>query len=354
MTEEPNATGVGKGLVVLGVLWWSWVGYSWLTSVVNPEEGSVRLAIFAAMAAFLVASLAVPRAFGDSALIFAVAYGIVRVGQVALFTIASRDDPQLRRSVQGLAVSTAIGVTLLTVASATDGPLQGGLWVLALVLDVAGPLFFGAEGWRLAPEHFAERHGLVILIALGESIVALGVGAEAGLDAGIVVAAVLGVAVAAAFWWLYFDVVALVAGRRLASRTDRRERNEMARDSYSLIHFPMIAGITLTAFGLEETLAHTDEHLHLVPAAGLLGGAALYLLAHVGFRLRNIRTFNRHRTIAAVVLLALVPAATAVPALVVLGALAAGLSALIAFEALHFADARARVRSELAGAPGVE
>jgi len=199
----------------LAVLWWAWVGYSWLTSVVNPEEGAVRLVIFAAMAGLLVVSLCVPEAFGDLGLTFAIAYGIVRAAQIALFWISSRDDEGLRKSVAGLAISTAIAVGILIGASFLDGTAQGLAWLLAIVLDMGGPFFFGVTGWRLVPEHFAERHGLIIIIALGESIVAIGAGVTAGVTAGIVAAAVLGIVLAAMMWWAYFDVVALVAGRRL-------------------------------------------------------------------------------------------------------------------------------------------
>ena len=280
---------------MLGVLWWSWVGYAWLTSVVDPEEGAVRLSMFAAMAALLVAALCVPGAFGDEALLFACAYAVVRAGQIALFLLASRDDPGLRSSVVGLAGSSAIGVGLLLVASGTDGALQGALWALALALDMGGPYLFGSEGWKLVPGHFAERHGLIVIIALGESIVAIGVGAELGVDAGVVVAATLGVAVAAALWWLYFDVVALVAERRLARAAVGREQNELARDSYSYLHFPMVAGIVLLALGLKKTLGDVGDPLDAVPATAMLGGTAVYLLAHVAFRLRNVRTLNRQR-----------------------------------------------------------
>jgi low temperature requirement protein LtrA len=165
---------------------------------VDPEEGVVRFAIFAAMAALLVVALCVPEAFDDLALLFACAYGGVRFAQIGLFIVASRDDPNLRRSVAGLAGGTAVGVALLVAASAADGALQGALWALALMLDMGEPFLFGSEGWRLVPGHFVERHGLIILNALGESLVAIGVGAEGGVDAGVVVAAVLGVVVAAA------------------------------------------------------------------------------------------------------------------------------------------------------------
>jgi low temperature requirement protein LtrA len=348
MAAEPNWTGLAKGVLVLGVLWWSWVGYAWLTSVVDPEEGAVRLVMFAVMAALLVAALCVPDAFGNTALLFACAYGIVRFGQIALFLLASRDDPALRRSVSGLAGGTALGVGLLVAAAFTDGWAQGALWVVALLLDMGEPFLFGSEGWKLKPGHFAERHGLIIIIALGESIVAIGVGASGDVDAGVVAAATLGVAVAAALWWLYFDVVALVAERRLSRAAVGREQNEMARDSYSYLHFPMVAGIVLLALGLKKTIADVGEPLDLVPAVALLGGTAVYLLAHVSFRLRNLHTLNKQRLACAALLLALIPAAVELPALATLAILAAVLTALIGYEALRFAEARDRVRHQLA------
>jgi low temperature requirement protein LtrA len=348
MAETPTWTGLAKGLAVLGVLWWCWVGYAWLTSVVDPEEGAVRIAMFAAMAALLVAALCVPDAFGQSALLFAVAYGIVRFGQVVLLGLAGRDDPALRHAVLGLAASTALGVGLLLVAALADGWLQGGLWALALVLDMGGPLVIDPEGWKLAPGHFSERHGLIVIIAIGESIVAIGVGVSGGVDAGIVAAAVAGTVVAAGLWWLYFDVVALVAQRRLARAAPGREQNAIARDSYSYLHFPMVAGIVLVALGMKKTLGAVGDPLELVPAAALLGGTALYLLAHVAFRLRNVHTLNRQRLATAVLLVALVPVAVEIPSLATTALVAAVLSVLIGYEAVRFAGSRARVRHELA------
>jgi low temperature requirement protein LtrA len=346
MARSPTWEGLLKGLLVLGVLWWSWVGYAWLTSVVDPEEGLVRLAMFAAMAAFLVCALCVPGAFGPEALLFACAYAAVRTAHIALFILASREDDALRSSVLGLAGSTAIGVGLLLGAAFTDGSLQLGLWGLALMLDAGGPYLLGAEGWKLVPGHFAERHGAIVIIALGESVVAIGVGARMSLDVGIVVAAVLGVVVAAALWWVYFDVTAIVAERRLSNAVEGRERNEIARDSYSYLHFPMVAGIVLIAVGIRETLTHVEDPLKLVAAVALLGGAATYLLAQVAFRLRNMHTLSQRRLVMAIVLLALLPAAVEIPALLTLGILAGLLAALVAYEALRYADARERVRHQ--------
>jgi low temperature requirement protein LtrA len=306
------------------------------------------------MAAFLVAALCVPGAFGDDALLFACGFAVVRISHIVLFMLASRDDAPLRKSVIGLAGSTAIGSGLLFVAAATSGSAQVAIWGLALLLDAGGPLLFGQDGWKLAPEHFAERHGLIVIIALGESIVAIGVGAKSSLDSGIVVAGLLGVAVGAALWWVYFDVTAIVAARRLAKASEGRERNGIARDSYSYLHFPMVAGIALIAVGLKVTLAHVHGTLKIVPATALLGGAALYLLAHVAFRLRNMHTLSARRLVCAVVLLALIPAAAALPALAALGILAALLVVLIVYEAIRYADSRDRIRHQLAREPVVD
>jgi low temperature requirement protein LtrA len=354
MARTPTWAGLGKGLLVLGLLWWAWVGYAWLTSVVDPEEGAVRLAMFGAMAGLLVVALCVPRAFGDRALLFACAYAVVRAAHILLFGLASRDAPALRRSVTTLAVSTAIGVGLLVGGAFAEVEVQGAIWGLALALDMAGPFFFGAEGWRLVPGHFAERHGLIVLIALGESIVAIGVGSEAGVDAGVVAAAVLGIAVAGALWWLYFDVVALVAARRLSKATEGRERNEIARDSFSYLHFPMVAGIVLLALGLKKTLGHVEDPLKVVPAVALLGGTAIYLLAHVAFRMRNVRRFSTQRLLSAVLLLALLPAAFELPSLATLGLLTAVLAVLIAYEARRFAELRDRLRHQLVREPATD
>jgi len=346
MFHHPTWDGLAQGLLVLGVLWWSWTGYAWLTSVVDPEEGAVRIVIFAAMAAFLIVAICVPEAFGSLALEFALAYGAVRAAHIALFVLASRDDAALRQSVTALAVSTAIGVGLLAGASLLDGLAQASLWALALLLDMGGPFLFGAEGWKLVPGHFAERHGLIIIIALGESIVAIGVGASGHLTAGIAVAAVLGITLAAAMWWVYFDVVALVSARRLARAPEGRERNELARDSYSYIHFPMVAGIVLVALGLKKTLGHVSDPLDTVLAFALLGGVAFYLLGLVAFRYRHIHSVNRRRLVLALVLFALLPAAVELSALATLALVTALMCALITYETIIYGEGRDRVRHE--------
>jgi low temperature requirement protein LtrA len=348
MAANPDWPGLVRGLFVLTVLWWTWTGYAWLTSVVDPEEGLVRIVIFAAMAAMVVAALAVPGAFGDDALAFACAYAIVRIAHIGLFLIASRDEPLLRRSVIGLAVGTTIGVGLLTAASATDGAVQAGLWCLAIVLDLGVPFLFGAEGWQLVPGHFAERHGLILIIALGESIVAIGIGSNAVVDLAVVVSSTLGIAVAAALWWVYFDVTVWVAERRFSRLPPGKEQNEVARDAYSYLHLAMVAGIVLLALGMKKTLEHANDPLETVPAAALVGGVATYLLAIVAFRWRLLHTLGRPRLIAAAALLGLLPLAVEVPAYATVAMVVVVVWTLIVYEVVRYADFRQRVRHELA------
>jgi low temperature requirement protein LtrA len=346
MSHHPTWSGLAQGLLVLGVLWWAWASYAWLTSVIDPEAGPVRLVFFAAMASMLIAAICVPEAFGNLALAFALSIGFFRVAHIALFaTAAGEEAPGLRRSTQALAVSTAVAVALLAAASAFDGLAQAGLWVLALALDFGGPYFFGIEGWQLVPGHFAERHGLIVIIALGESIVEIGAGAAGHLDLGIGVAAVLGVGIAAAMWWVYFDVVALVSAKRLAEAEAGPVQNALARDSYSYLHLFLVAGIVLTAFGLKTVIAHTGADLHWVTAFALLGGIAVYLLGLVAFRYRQARTWNRNKLIFAAVLLVLIPAATAIPALSTLAIATALLALLVAREHAGYDERRDRLRA---------
>jgi low temperature requirement protein LtrA len=350
MAYDQSWSGLAQGMLVLGVLWWAWVGYSWLTSVIDPEEGAVRLVIFVAMAAMLIVSLSVKEAFDSLALVFALGIGVFRTAHIALFMLASPDDRDLRHSVIGLAGSTAIGVGLLVIASFFDGVTQGALFALAIFLDMAGPYFFGAEGWKIVPGHFAERHGLILIIALGESIVALGIGAAGELDLGIGTTAVLGIFLAAALWWTYFDVVALISARRLGEAEVGRVQNELARDSYSYIHLLMVAGIVLIAFGMKVTIGHHAEHLDAVPAFALLGGLATYLLGLVCFRYRHVHTVNRQRLGLAVVLLLLVPLATAVPALATLATAAVLIWLMIAYEHRGYGPGRQQLRREASAA----
>lgn len=352
MAVQPTWAGLTRGLLVLAVLWWAWTAYAWLTSVIDPEADATRITMFTAMSAMLVASLCVPQAFGDLALTFAFAYGAVRVIQIVLFVLASPDDADLRRSVTSLATSTAVAVALLTGAAFADGVAQGALWLLAIVLDVGGPFLFGSAGWRLVPGHFAERHGLVLIIALGESIVAIGVGAEhVEVDGPVIAVAVLGVFLAAALWWLHFDVVALATERRLSAMEPGRARNALARDAYSYVHLLLVAGIVLVALGLKTVIAHVSDPLPIEIGSALVGGVALYLIGHVLFRWRFARTINRERLGVAVLLALLVPLTPSVPAWTALVSVSAVTWVLVLYETTAWSATRRLVREDH-GVPG--
>jgi low temperature requirement protein LtrA len=345
LADSPTWVGLLRGLMLLGALWWAWGAFAWLTNTLNPEEGAVRLAVFASIAAMLIVSLATPNAFGADGVTFGVAYFIVRALHLVLYAIAGRDDRELLRAVARIVPSAVLGPGLLVVAGFLEGAPQLAVWATALAVDYFGVLVGRMQGWRVSPEHFVERHGLVVIIALGESIVAIGVGAGGvPLDAGMIVAALLGIAVIAALWWSYFDWVVFVAQARLAEATGT-DRAALARDLYSYLHMPMVAGIVLFALGLKTTLAHVDNPLPAIPAVGLCGGLALYLLAHVALRVRIGGGLGRGRPVATIVLIGLIPLATVVPALAALALVAGVCGGLIAYEALRYRDARAWIRS---------
>jgi low temperature requirement protein LtrA len=344
LSHDPTWHGVLRGLLVLAAVWWAWTGYAWLTSTADVDEGGVRLAMLASMGALLGVALAVPAAFGSDALLFGVAFLFVRVLHVVLYAIVGRDDRDLLASLLRIVPTEIAAALLLVVAGFVGGNVRIALWIVALAIDYLGPTVLGlGQGWRVAPVHFAERHGLVILIALGESIIAIGVGAGFKLVTGVLVAAALGIVVISALWWLYFDVAAIFARRRLAEASGV-ERARIARDAYSYLHMPMVAGIVFFAFGLETTLHHLHAELDLVPAIALCAGTSLYLIAHVAFLVRTTGRVFRRRTLGAALLLALIPAALAIPALAALALVSAVCAFVVAYEAIRHRADRVHVR----------
>ena len=345
LADHSTWEGLLRGLFLLAALWWAWASYAWLTNTLNPEEGEVRIAMFASMGAMLVVSLAVPRAFDVDGIVFGIAYFFVRALHLVLYALAGRGHPELLSAVLRITPSALIGASLIVVAGFLDEPLKIAVWTAALAIDYLWLLVAGMEGWTVSPEHFVERHELIIIIALGESIVAVGVGATGlPLDAGTITAALLGIVVASAVWWSYFDWAIYVAQAQLTDATGVR-RAVMARDMFSYLHLPMVAGIVLFALGMKKTLQHVADPLDVIAAVGLAGGLALYFAAHVGLRLRMRGGWGHGRPAATLVLLALVPIATLVPAIVALALVALTCVALISYEALRYPYARSWIRS---------
>jgi low temperature requirement protein LtrA len=346
LADHLTWVGMLQGAALLVVLWWAWGGYSWLTNAVPAEEViPARLVILTAMAAMLVASLAVPDAFGEYGVLFGLAYFVVRLLHVVLSVLATGNTPETRQAFLLLAPGFLAAPALLIPAGFLDGLAQGALWVVALAIDLSVALVRGVSGFRVHAGHFVERYGLIVIIALGESIVAIGVGASGlELGAGVVVAAVLGIALAAALWWAYFDLLMLVAERRLTAAKGE-ERARLARDAYSYLHLPMVAGIIFVALGIKQTLAHVGDPLGTIPAVALCGGVALYLLGHNAFRLRDVGSVSVPRLVVTVFCCALIPVAVSIPSLITLAILAGLLCALAAFETMRSREFRRELRA---------
>ncbi len=361
MADDPTVRGALRGLVLLALLWWAWCSYAWLGNQAHADEGVVRLTVIVAMAAMFVVALTIPEAFADldgglfAPFVLAACYAVVRLAHLACYLVAAGDDAGLRRQLLLTAVPVTLATVLLVAGGAAGPPYQTGLWALALLVDYTGIWVTGTSGWRLpSPIHFAERHGLIVIVALGESLVAIGVGvAERPVSTAVIAASVFGIVMAVSLWWLYFDVVAHVAERVLTSATGQ-ERSTLARDSYSYLHFPIVVSIIFIALGLKKVLEYvsdTEAHdlgdaLTGTPLVALYGGVAVHMFGHVAFRRRNTGTWNPHRTAVAGVLLLLLPIAWQLPALASLGVVAGLLAGLVAYEVVRFGEARERVRHD--------
>ncbi|MBU3060421.1 low temperature requirement protein A [Nocardia sp. NEAU-G5] len=357
--HETTAVNMLRAFLVLAVMWWVWIAYAWLGNVIKADEGIARVAMFAATGATLILAETIPEAFHNmpggwyGPLVFALGYLAIRLDHLWVFWCASAQDPQLRRQVVRWALgSLTIGTTLLVVAAVNHGAVQIWLWVAALTGDMLWTLFAGNE-WRInSAGHFAERHGLIVIVALGESIVSIGVGV-AGLPISwpIALGSLLGLAVSALLWWAYFDVAARVVERHLARASGARQI-QIARNCYTYWHFPMVAGIIALSLGMKRVLSYVGgaaghslrDELHGIPLFALYGGVIVYLVALVGFRHYATGTVLWPRLVAAVLLGALIPLASTLPAVAALGLLCAVLLVLIAWETLRYGRSRDEVR----------
>ncbi|MFQ6394692.1 low temperature requirement protein A [Nocardia sp. KC 131] len=357
--EQTSAKNLVRATLVLAVMWWVWIAYSWLGNAVRADEGVTRVAMFVAMGGVFLAALTIPEAYRDlpggwfGPLVFAIAYLLVRLVHLVMFWLASTEDRQLRRQVMKWgAGSITIGTTLLVIAATTSGTLQIGLWIAAIAGDMLWTLLAG-EDWRVnSASHFSERYGLIIIVALGESIVSIGIGV-AGLPISwpIALGSLLGLGISGLLWWAYFDVAALAVEHALA-RAEGERQIKIARNCYTYWHFPMIVGIIALSLGLKKVLYYVGDASHHtlkdalygVPLFCLYGGVVLYLIALVGFKHYATGNVTVVRLVAAVALLALIPLAAALPALASLSILFAVLGALILWEMARYAQPRNEIR----------
>jgi low temperature requirement protein LtrA len=351
LSDDPTFAGIGRGVLVVAALWWPWTAYAWLTNTIDPEEGFVGAALLVALIAMFLAALAVPGVFGDDGVLFGAAFLVVVAMHLALYALAGRGHRDLLAAVLRLAPWTLLGAVLILVAGFgfADGA-RIWLWVAALACTYVGAGLSGSTGWRVHPSHLAERYGLVLIIALGEAFVAIGIGATGvGIGLGEVVAAILGLLIATSFWLAYFDFFS-IRGERMLAELRGPDRIALARDVYAYGHLPMIVGIVLFAFAMKTIVAHVGEELDFAVAFALCGGSALYLLTYSGIRIGIERRFrvSRGRFVAAVALLLVLPLATAIPALAALAVVTAVWLALHAYELVLWREARAESRSLLA------
>ena len=341
LADEPTWHGLARGVLLLSTLWWAWTGYAWLTNTIAPDRDAVLAALLVAMAAMFVAALVVPTAFTEHALLFGVAFLVVNLMHVTLYALAARGDPDLLAAVLRMARSSLVGATIILSAAFVSDDVRPYLWLVALAIGMFGPALIDTSGWRLHTAHFVERHGLVIIIALGESLIAVGVGArETSFSARVIVAALLGLAVATSFWVAYFDFFA-VRFEQILERRQGAAQIALARDAYSYLHLPMVVGIVLTAFAMRTAVAHVRHDLDTVSALALCGGSALYLASYVAIRYRTTRDLGRGRPIAALVFVALFPVALVVPALAALALVTATWIGFHGYEMIWWREARA-------------
>jgi len=329
--------GAGQAALVLLVVWWSWNYTTWVTNEIDPSSTVVRLLLIALMLASLLMAIAIPQAFGAKALLFAASYVAIQVGRHTFLTFvaAERGTIERERAARILIWFVAAGVLWIAGALA-DGSARTVLWLVALTLDYGAPLVtfwvpgrprLRPEVWDVGTAHFAERFQLFIIIALGESIVVTGAtAAELDLTTARITALALAFLSTAALWWLYFNLVAAIAQRRLAEAADR---TLMARDAYTYLHVVIVAGILLSAVGDELVIAHPTDELPSAELTAVVCGPALYLLAHVALRLRMTNAISTRRLAGALACLAVGGIGTFAPALVVSAMLLAVLVAVI-------------------------
>jgi low temperature requirement protein LtrA len=355
MAATHSAIGVLQALTILTLLWWSWVSYAWLANQTHVDEGGVKLGMAVAMIAMFVVALVIPEAYVDlpgglfGPLVLVIAYMVVRVTHLTLYYLAAAEDPPLRRQILRTSLALVAGSGFLIAGALVADPLlQTWLWLVALGLDVLLTYLTSSGGnWRVhSAAHWAERFGLVVILALGESIVAIGVGAaREPISVSIIIGSALAMLLSIFLWWIYFDTTALAAERELA-RLRGVQRVGLAIDGYTYLHLLLIAGIVLGALGVEDVIAHVDdtEPMGLFGAAALYGGVSCYLAGIGFFWLRVARRVKWLRFGAAVLVLAATPVAALLPPLVALAVLVVAGGVLIVVESVRYADHRREIR----------
>ncbi len=336
--HQPTAAGLAQGAFLLWLLWWTWSMYTWTTNWTGTSSTSTRLFILGAMGMTLLMALGVPEAFGDSSRWFAVTYFAVRSLASGLYWVASKSHPEQRAAFYTFFPLAGAASVLILVGGFLPTPWLGVLWAGGAILDIVGAVNAGKGPWAMDPKHFAERNGLFIIIALGESVVGLGLAASgAARDISHITALIIAFVGIAALWWSYFDRAALRMEAHLTQLTGQ-ERGRFARDAYSVLHYPLVVGIVFYALALEDVVAHPTDPISPEGRFAMAVGVALVLLSVVASAYRAIRRIPTERLVAALILIALVWLARPLDAQVFAAIVTGILVISLAIEHIRFRD----------------
>jgi len=342
--EDTSPRGFARAALVLAMVWWAWSAYAWMTNAIDVENAVTRLIVFGAMAAGFFMALAVPDAFQDEAAWFAVAYFVVRILNSALYAWGVRGDPEVLRAVARLSPWFLVAALVALVGGFVDPDYRAWLWLASLVIDVVGTLTVASMDWHVSPSHFAERFALIVIIALGESIVAIGIGtSHLTRDATYAVSVIVAFAGVAALWWAYFDFTATAAERALR-RASSTARGPLARDVFTYFHYPIVLGIIFYAVAAKKTLEHPLDPLS-EPGRWALGlGVAFFFVGFALMRFRVVRRVAWERLGAAALALVLAVSLARPDAIVTLGVVVAVMVVSVGVETLRLHDLRASLR----------
>ena len=305
LAHDLSWSGLGHASLVLALIWWAWSAFVWAANAHDADSVTVRATLLPALLLIFIVGLAIPRAFASDALLFAATYAGVRFMHLALYADASRRGQASWQAISGFAVTVTIGMALLIVGALLDNTARITAWTIAVAIDYAGPAWLTRERLRglqeIAVAHFAERYGTFVIICLGESIAAIGLGASGQtVDIRLLATVGLGLLITIGLWWTYFDQFASDAAAQL------RERDEpvlAAADGYSYLHLVLIAGIILFAVGMRLATHHPDDPLASTPRLALCSGVALYLVGHTAFRARMTGSVGYAKLVAAAAIL---------------------------------------------------
>ncbi|HEX8855911.1 MAG TPA: low temperature requirement protein A [Thermoleophilaceae bacterium] len=352
LVKDPNGRGVARVLLMLALIWWMYGGYAWLTNSVTVDRDTRRLLLLGGMAGFLVMALALPTAFGGSGLTFALGYLVVIVVHGGMFMRAS--PAGVAQAFSGILPWNITAAALVLIGGAIGGTTQYVLWAVAVALECANPRLTSDEGFVIAPAHFVERHGLVVIVAIGESVVAIGIGA-AGLpvDAELVGVALLGLALSACLWWTYFGAGDDVEAEEALSAAPVEARPRLAIDAYFYLHLPILFGIVAVASAIKKATGHAGDPLEFARALALSGGVALFMGADALFRRTLGIGSGAWRGLAALLAFAALPLGTELSAVAQLAALVILLVAVLAAERRHLGARREARRAKPPAAPAV-